>query len=95
MPFAARDLRHLRDEHLRVTQRYKLQLTVAIELFLELRSDEPVAWPALCTIARLGVGSPPKYRTTPMRPSLPTTDISSEVPSGITYRSDTMESVGK
>jgi len=31
----------------------------------------------------------------PMRPSLPTTEISADAPSANTYNSDTMESVGK
>ena len=32
---------------------------------------------------------------TPMSPSLPTTDISAEAPSSMTYSSETMASVGK
>ena len=53
------------------------------------------AWPALCTIARLGVVSPPMKSAMPMTPSLPTTEISAEAPFSSTYSSDTIESVGK
>jgi hypothetical protein len=52
-------------------------------------------WPALCTTARLGVDSPPMNSEMPTMPSLPTTAISAEAPSSITYSSDTMEVVGK
>src|SRR5207253_8636933 len=88
-------LRHLRDQGLRVAQQQNLQLPISMELVLELLSDQLVAWPALCTIARLGVVSPPMNSAMPMRPSLPTTEISADAPSSSTYSSDTMESVGK
>lgn len=53
------------------------------------------AWPALCTIARLGVDSPPMNNATPTIPSLPTTEISAEAALSITYRRETIDSVGK
>ena len=51
--------------------------------------------PALCTMARLGVVSPPMNNATPIAPSLPTTAISAEAPSFITYSNETIEFVGK
>src|SRR5438874_1235242 len=37
-------------------------------------------------MARLGVDSPPMNSAMPMRPSLPTTEISADAPSAITHR---------
>src|ERR1700730_8547176 len=42
MPVAYRRLRHLRDQCLCVTQQQQLHPAVAMELFLELLSDQPV-----------------------------------------------------
>ena len=45
--------------------------------------------------ARLGIVSPPMNRAIPMTPSLPTTAISADAPSAMTYSSDTIEVMGK
>ena len=66
-----------------------------MELVLQPLAVSRYAWPALCTIARLGVVSPPMNSAMPIRPSLPTTEISADAPFSITYSSDTMESAGK
>jgi hypothetical protein len=51
--------------------------------------------PALCTTARLGVDSPPMNSEMPTMPSCPTTAISAEAPSSITYSSEMIDVVGK
>jgi len=66
-----------------------------MKLVLEPLPINRYANPALCTTARLGVVSPPMNSATPISPSLPTTEISAEAPSAITYSSEMMESVGK
>src|SRR5580704_2445753 len=53
------------------------------------------ALPELCTMARLGVVSPPMNSETPTMPSRPTMAISAESPSAVTYSNDTMHDVGK
>jgi hypothetical protein len=68
---------------------------MAVELGHECLPRHPEGMPALCTIARLGVDWPPMNRATPTMPSLPTTEISAEAPFSITYRSETIDSVGK
>jgi hypothetical protein len=91
---AHRRLRHLRDQRLRVAQQQVHHRAGAVELFLHGRA-QAVARPALCTTARLGVDSPPMKSEMPTIPSLPTTAISAEAPSSMTYSSDTMARGGK
>src|SRR6185312_16477796 len=47
--------------------------------------------PALCTMARLGVVSPPMNSANPIRPSLPTTEISADAPFAVTAGSLLLE----
>lgn len=53
------------------------------------------AWPWLCTTARMVVEWPPMNKAMPSMPSLPTSAISAESPSFITYSSETMDVSGK
>src|SRR5882762_5177133 len=95
MPIAHCGLRHLRDQGLGVAQQQKLHFPISMELVLELLSDHPVSVAGALHDRPTRGGFTAHNSAMPMRPSLPTTEISAEAPSASTYNSDTMESVGK
>lgn len=63
-----RRLRHRGDQCLRVAQREMLKNAADVEFLLQQCRFQPVAGPALCTTARLGVVSPPMNRAMPTKP---------------------------
>ena len=95
VPVTHRGLGHLRDQRLRIAQQHVERFAMAAEFLFEPAAGEPVRVAGPVSMARLGVVSPPMNKDTPMAPSLPTTAISAEAPSCITYSSETIELVGK
>jgi hypothetical protein len=95
MPVADRGLGHLCDEGLRVTQKQNLQRTIAVESFLELPPPQSkrIAGRLHYRAARSGLTAHEQGDSDDAL--VPTTAISAEEPSSVTYRSDPMESVGK
>ena len=74
-------------------------LGVAAKVSLDLRPQvaHQQAWSADVdsATARLGVDSLPMNNEMPISPSLPTTAISADAPSSMTYSNDTMADTGK
>jgi hypothetical protein len=55
-----------------------------LEFLLQQAAAQRYAWPAVCTIAELGVVLPPMNSEMPTTPSLPTPADSAEAPDAMT-----------